>query len=138
MRLTKTSEQYLEARAQRRELTYEALLAAGRSAWSTGERVRVYRATGGRAGLLPELEGDEPEPESGEGEDADPRDYDAEYYVRQLRDSFAARLATAFTAEDFEAVFADPGQPSLFEPSLARVRPLLTVLQEPELLSASP
>jgi hypothetical protein len=38
----------------------------------------------------------------------------------------------ALTPEDFAAVFADPGQPSLFAPSLADARPILTVLAEPQ------
>jgi hypothetical protein len=54
------------------------------------------------------------------------RDYDVEYYVRLLRDSFATRLARAFTPYDFSTVFADPDQPSLFSESLDRVRTVLT------------
>jgi hypothetical protein len=50
----------------------------------------------------------------GESEGEERRDYDVEHYVRLLRDSYASRLARAFTAQDFEAVFADPEQPSLF------------------------
>ncbi|AKJ00059.1 DNA polymerase elongation subunit (family B) [Archangium gephyra] len=122
VRLTKTPAQYLAAR--RRELPYEAMLASGRTQWASGEQVRVYRAVGGRAGLLPE-------PEAGETE-SDPRDYDADFYVRQLRETFAARLVRALTPEDFATVFADPEQPSLFAPSLANARPILTVLDEPE------
>jgi DNA polymerase elongation subunit (family B) len=122
VRLTKTPAQYLAAR--RRELPYEAMLASGRTHWASGEQVRVYRAAGGRAGLLPE-------PEAGET-GTEPRDYDADFYVRQLRETFAARLVRALTPEDFAAVFADPEQPSLFAPSLTNARPVLTVLDEPE------
>jgi DNA polymerase elongation subunit (family B) len=122
VRLTKTPAQYLAAR--RRELPYEAMLASGRTHWASGEYVRVYRAVGGRAGLLPE-------PEAGET-GKDPRDYDADFYARQLRETFAARLVRALTPEDFAAVFADPEQPSLFAPTLADARPILTVLDEPE------
>ncbi|MEP7000361.1 MAG: DNA polymerase domain-containing protein, partial [bacterium] len=43
VRLTKTPTQYLEVRDTRRELSYEALLASGRTTWSVGDRVRVYR-----------------------------------------------------------------------------------------------
>ncbi|MBF5043910.1 DNA polymerase II [Aggregicoccus sp. 17bor-14] len=128
VRLTKSAPEYLSQRARRRELPYEALLAAGRSSWTLGERVRVYRATGGRAGLLPEPDADAGPEDPMALDPADPRDYDAEYYARLLRDSFAARLARALTPEDFGAVFADPGQPSLFEPVLSGVQPLLTVL----------
>lgn len=118
-RLTKTPHEYSIHRGDRRELAYEALLAAGRTSWRPGERVHVYRAAGKRTGLV------EPGPDG-----ADPRDYDVDYYTRLLRQTFAERLARAFTAEDFEAVFADPRQASLFGPSLAAIRPILTVLAE--------
>jgi hypothetical protein len=55
----------------------------------------------------------------------DPRDYDVEHYVRVLRENFASRLARAFTPEDFDALFADPEQPSLFEPSFQSMRTVL-------------
>ena len=61
------------------------------------------------------------------GATGDPRDYDVEHYVGLLRDTFAARLARAFTPDDFAAVFADPEQPSLFASALGSVRPVLTV-----------
>jgi hypothetical protein len=63
---------------------------------------------------------------------SDPRDYDVEFYVRLLRETFAARLVRALTPEDFATVFADPEQPSLFTLSLAQARPVLTVLRDPE------
>lgn len=113
VRLTKGPTEYLAARGQRRELAYEALLCAGRNHWSAGDRVRVYRAVGDRAGLLPEEE------------ESAPRDYDVEYYVRLLRDTFASRLARGLTAEDYAHVVADPQQYSLFEFSLATARPVL-------------
>ncbi|SEU23010.1 ribonuclease H-like domain-containing protein [Stigmatella erecta] len=126
VRLTKDSPQYLATRERRRELPYEAVLASGRTEWTPGEHVRVYRASGGRAGLLPDAE------TAGAG--SDPRDYDADYYVRQLRETFAARLVRALTPEDFAAVFADPGQLSLFAPRLDQARPILTVLFDPATL----
>ncbi len=128
VRLTKSPEQYLATRGRRRELPYEAMMASGRTHWSPGEHVRIYRAIGGRAGLLPDVEEDD------DGQDSaasDPRDYDVEFYVRLLRETFAARLVRALTPEDFSAVFADPSQPSLFAPSLADARPVLTVLLDP-------
>jgi DNA polymerase, archaea type len=126
-RLTKTPEQYLAARGQRRELTYEALLAAGRTEWRVGERVHVYRSNGGRAALLFRST-DEVDTEAPSTTDA--RDYDTNYYVRLLRDTFATRLVRAFTPDDFALVFADPEQPSLFETRLEEVRPILTRLHE--------
>jgi DNA polymerase elongation subunit (family B) len=133
VRLTKAPQEYLATRERRRELPYEAVLGSGRTEWRPGEHVRVYRAVGGRAGLLPEPEGEDEDSTRSTaqtGGDAAPQDYDAEYYVRLLRETFAARMARALTPEDFAAVFADPGQPSLFEPSLTNVRPLLTVLSD--------
>ena len=126
VRLTRTPEEYLALRESRRELTYEALLASGRTAWSLGDRVRVYRTEGGYGGLV--ADADEP------GLTAavpDRRDYDVDHYVRVLRDTFAARLARAFTPGDFDAVFADPDQPSLFPASLKETRTVLTATPAP-------
>jgi hypothetical protein len=136
VRLTKTPEQYLATRSSRRELTYEAVLGSGSTSWIVGDHIRVYRAVRGRAALLRDDE------DLGEGDDGgagltevdrarDPRDYDVDFYVRVLRETFAARLARALTPEDFATVFADPQQPSLFGSSLAQARPILTVLDDP-------
>ena len=80
-RLTKTPEQYLETRAKRRELPYEALLAVGRDRWRVGDRVRVYRKPNGEAGLHVD--------EDDDASASDPRDYDADHYVRLLRTTYA-------------------------------------------------
>jgi len=130
VRLTKTPAQYLATRKQRRELSYEALLDNGRDDWAPGERIRVYRATRGRAGLLPDPDTAD---DRGLGADLDPRDYDVDYYLRLLRETFAARLARGLNADDFAAICAAPEQPSLFERSLASARPVLTVLGDPPL-----
>jgi DNA polymerase elongation subunit (family B) len=122
VRLTKTPQEYLATRAQRRELPYEALLANGREHWSPGDRARVYRATAGRAGLLPDAHAEKP----------DPRDYDATYYTRVLRDIYASRMARALSRETFEAVFADPDRPTLFSVTLANAEPVLTVMTRVE------
>ena len=111
VRLTKTPEQYRETCGSRRELAYEAMLASGRTRWSIGDRVRVYRTSNGTAGLIEE------------GRDA--RDYDTRHYARLLLETYAARLARAFRQEDFAAVFADPEQMSLFAPPLAGIRTVL-------------
>jgi hypothetical protein len=132
VRLTKSPEAYGAIRARRRELPYESKLAAGRTAWPLGERVRVYRAVRNGAGWVPTPDTAEPEEGGTVGRAGapveDPRDYDAEYYVRLLRQTFASRLARALSPEDFATVFADPEQPSLFAPSLDTVRPILTLL----------
>jgi len=119
VRLTKSPERYAECRDARRELAYEALLSAGRTAWNQGDKVRVYRTQGGGAGVV---------------EDGDPggrRDYDVGWYTRLLRSTFAARLERAYRPEDFAAVFADPGQLSLFATPLAGIRTVL--VSEPPL-----
>jgi len=119
VRLTKTPAEYHAVREGRRELTYEALLSAGRTTWSVGERVRVYRAVSGGAGLIDE------------DAETDPRDYDVEHYVRLLRDTFASRLARAFTPDDFATLFDDPDQLTLFAKPIASIRPILTVAPPP-------
>jgi DNA polymerase elongation subunit (family B) len=122
VRLTKSPERYLELRDTRRELPYEAMLAAGRRTWSTGERVRVYR-TRTSAGVV-----EEPDEEEDAIPGEDPRDYDIGHYSRVLRENFATRLERAFNPEDYAAVFADPGQLSLFAPAIETIRPVLTLL----------
>jgi DNA polymerase I len=123
VRLTKSPARYLAARDRRREVTYEALLGAGRTTWTIGERVRVYRTASGGAGLV------------GDGEDGsradgthEPRDYDVDHYVRVLRDNFAERLSRALRPEHFAAIVTDPEQPSLFDAQLESAVPVLTRL----------
>lgn len=119
VRLTKTPAEYASSRRARRELAYEALLAAGRTEWTPGERVHVYRDRTGRPRLAPEADEDELPL------DADARDYDVDHYVRVLRGSFVARLERAFSPEDFSAVFDDPEQPTLFTRPLSAIVPVL-------------
>jgi DNA polymerase elongation subunit (family B) len=125
-RLTRSPDEYLERRERRRELPYEAVLSSGRSNWSVGERVRVYRLRSGEGRIVPESDEEAPGPDT-----AAARDYDVAHYVRVLRDSFASRLAKAFTPHDFATVFADPDQLSLFEPSLSDIRAILTPVDVP-------
>jgi len=120
VRLSKTPAQYLQTRESRRELPYEALLAAGRRTWSVGDRIRVYRRKSGVAGWIEDSE-DPAVKRNG----ADERDYDVDHYARVLRQTFAVRLACAFAPADFEAVFADPDQMSLFMPSVATIQTIL-------------
>jgi DNA polymerase elongation subunit (family B) len=127
VRLTKTPSEYLATRGQRRELAYEAMIRAGRSEWTPGEHVRVYRAYGGEAGLYVHQDDDDAEP-SDDRASSDARNYDVEYYVRVLRETFAARLSRALSPEDFAVLFADPEQPTLFPTPVSLVRPVLTVI----------
>jgi DNA polymerase I len=117
VRVTKTPEEYAAVRAERRELTYEALLAAGRTTWRLGERVRVYRTRRGTGGVVPDGPGW-----------LDARDYDVDHYVRVLTGTFAARLERAFAPDDQAALFSDPEQPSLFEMDVRLIRPILSRL----------
>ncbi len=127
VRLTKTAPEYLAVRDARRELTYEALLSSGRTDWRLGERVRVYRTTNGAGGVVPDPDDEHVTP----GTNIDPRDYDIDHYVRVLKDNFASRVERAFTPEDFETVFADPEQPSLFARGLDTVRTVLSSVTAP-------
>ena len=116
VRLTKIPAEYRATRESRRELAYEAMLACGRTQWSLGDKVRVYRTRSGGGAVIDEEE---------EGRDV--RDYDVNHYARLLRDTFASRLERAFRPEDFDAVFADPEQMTLFGIEMTGVRPVLNV-----------
>jgi DNA polymerase, archaea type len=109
-RLGKSRDEYLATREARRELPYEALLAANRR-WDVGERVRIYRTRESAAVV---------------DDDHDPRDYDVDHYVRILREQYATRFSRALAPDDFAAVFADPDQLTLFTPSLEAIRSILT------------
>jgi DNA polymerase elongation subunit (family B) len=122
VRLSKTPKEYDAVRRSRREAGYEAMLASGRTRWDRGERIRMYRAAGGQPRLWHEPEGHGAH---------DPRDYDVANYLRLLHETFAARLAKAFEPDDFEAVFPDADQPSLFAPPIETVRTRLRVLDDP-------
>src|SRR5206468_4437218 len=74
VRLTKTPAQYRASRDGRREHSYEAMLAAGRIDWRRGDRVRVFRAGDGSAGLVTDRA------ETADGQ-ADTRNYDVEHYL---------------------------------------------------------
>ena len=114
VRLTKTPAQYHAS--SRREHSYDAMIAAGRTEWRRGERVRVFRARDGSAGLVCDR--------SADGQ-PDPRNYEVEHYVRVLKGNYASRLARAFTPVDFAALFADPDQASLFPPAYDEIRSVL-------------
>jgi DNA polymerase, archaea type len=118
VRLTKTPAQYHGSRDQRREHSYEAMLAGRRLEWRRGERVRVFRSRDGSARLAPDRA-------ENAGSQGDARDYDVEHYVRVLKVNYASRLARAFTPENFAALFADPDQESLFPPAYDEIRSVL-------------
>jgi DNA polymerase elongation subunit (family B) len=103
--VTKSPEEY--RKASRREEQYEVLLAAGRTTWRSGERIRYYRAKGNTKKLIEDF--------------AD--DYDPEYYCKRLRGTFAARLSKAIDEEGLTRLL--DGQTDMFGSDLGEVR-LLT------------
>jgi DNA polymerase I len=132
VRLSKSPQDYLASRKSHSEGAYEALLAAGRTQWGVGERVLTYRTQSGAYRWIPEER--EEAPLSFEGQEdgevlvagsvlspsettpmAERRDYDVEQYARVLLNSYASRLAVAFTAEDYQQLFRVDGQMSLFD-----------------------
>jgi DNA polymerase I len=130
VRLSKTPEQYAAARTQRQEAAYEALLAAGRTHWAPGERVRCYRNARGAPTWLPD-ERDDTARLRYASDDApsarkldERRDYDVEHYVELLVTSYAARLKKAFAPEDFDRLFRLDLQPGLFDEPVEQIEPL--------------
>ena len=108
-KLRKPHAQYMESRAALREAAYEAALQSG-LAWLPGQRIRWYRAIGGRlVALLPEITDDQLE---------GARDYDAAHYAALFRRTFVCRLEHAFTPEVFAQVFRSEAQANLFDVSL--------------------
>ena len=131
-RLTKSADEYLARRQRLREGPYEALVAAGRSDWAAGERVRFYRASGGRYVWLPDR-ADEPEVGNVVGsEDTDEAianlgglpGYDVQHYLRVLHTAYVSRLRKAFRDEDFQQLFRPQLQLGMFDQPVAAVEPL--------------
>src|SRR5579875_1879964 len=143
VRLSKSPEGYESTRARHSEQAYEALLAAGRTKWAPGERVRFYRTAGGAVVWLPdeseEIAFDETEDAEGRvdghnppkplalgyaGEVKNRRDYDVEHYLRVLVTSYASRLRKAYASEDFEQLFRLEEQPGLFDRPIEHIQPV--------------
>jgi DNA polymerase elongation subunit (family B) len=149
VRLSKTFATYMAARTAHQEPHYEALLAAGRTNWFPGERVRFYRTEGSGACWLPDetedaavwdtLEGGNEQSdvqatavergtetrESGRysGDPADRRDYHVDYYLQTLLTSYAGRLRKAFAPDDFEQLFRRDDQLGLFDKPIEEIQP---------------
>lgn len=127
VRLSKTPAAYFATRTGQREQAYEALLNAGRSEWSPGERVRVYRAQDGRAIWLPDIT-DEPTDDAPDApavyqDRSDQRDYDVAHYIQMLLSSYASRLRKAFAPDDFEQLFRPDQQRGLFDEPIEQIQP---------------
>ncbi|MFN8496480.1 MAG: DNA polymerase domain-containing protein [Anaerolineae bacterium] len=144
VRLSKAADEYSATRARQREPQYEALVAAGRTRWRRGERVRFYRASGGAYVWLPDETDEtaaagewEAEGEGGDEDGAfgeapatatprhqdDRRDYDVEHYAGVLLNSYAGRLRKAFAAEDFAQLFRTDRQGGLFDRPVETIEP---------------
>ncbi len=138
VRLSKSPEAYQAARAGHPEPQYEALLAAGRTRWHPGERVRFYRTRPGTYIWLPEEADEAPAGEtwddaseheghsthhSQRSEIGERRDYDVEHYLHVLVTSYAARLRRAFAPEDFAQLFRLDEQPGLFDLPIDDIQP---------------
>jgi len=151
VRLSKTPEAYMAARVGHSEQAYEALLAAGRTQWTPGERVRFYRSLSGLSVWVP----DESEEiiigvvnEDGSKEDGSKlneallffhpeetksrRDYDVEHYLRVLVTSYASRLRKAYATEDFEQLFRIDEQLGLFDRPVEHIQPIWIRCQSKE------
>lgn len=126
VRLTKTPETYMERREKLQEGQYEALLAAGRTEWVVGERVRCYRARGGRFVWLPDETEDLSKGHSWEHKEQpdEPLPYDVEHYLQVLVNSYASRLRKAFAPPIWEQLFRLDQQSGLFDLPLDEMEPL--------------
>ncbi|WP_245900903.1 3'-5' exonuclease [Deinococcus yavapaiensis] len=109
VRVSKTPQAYLQFRSTRKEPTYEALLSAGVTDWQPGARIRYFRHANGTDVLLTD-------------QNVTGRAYDARHYERVLRDGYATRLRKAFSPRDFQSLFRDDTQASLFDPPIDDVR----------------
>ncbi|MGH2344923.1 MAG: DNA polymerase domain-containing protein, partial [Chloroflexota bacterium] len=125
-RLAKSAEEYARSRERIREAAYEALLAAGRTHWRPGERVRFYRAADGTAVWLPDV----PENDTSRSGDRtaergvdDLPVYDIAHYLNVLQASYVSRIRKAFAPSDFEQLFRLSGQGGLFDLPIAEVQP---------------
>jgi DNA polymerase elongation subunit (family B) len=143
VRLSKSPEAYQVSRAAHTEQAYEALLAANRTKWAPGERVRFYRMPGGISVWIPDESedisfGEAEEAEAGadghgpdksllpvhSGDVKNRRDYDVEHYLRVLVTSYASRLRKAYAAEDFEQLFRLDEQLGLFDRPVEHIQPI--------------
>lgn len=142
VRLSKTPKEYLVVRLRHQEPQYEALLAAGRTTWEPGERVRFYRSRTGSFTWLPDEAEETAAAPGSEDEVEEPgtplpsaaadthqesldnrRDYDVEYYLQQLVSSYAARLRKALEPEDYAQIFRLDGQAGLFDRPIEMIQP---------------
>ena len=120
-RLSKTPDQYHQTRNIHREQAYEALLAAGHTNWTPGERVRIYRTEHGTWAWIPD--GGEATHQDDMQRLADARDYDVAHYLQVLITSYVSRLRKAFETDDFDQLFRLDEQASLFDRPIDAIEP---------------
>ncbi len=114
VQLTKAEEAYRAS--GKKEEQYEVLLAAN-ARWQPGDRVRYYHAARGRHGYKKLYT-------------PGATDYDAEYYVRKLRDTYAARLCRAVAPEDLNSLFGE--MRGMFDRDPSEIRPVVVEENPPE------
>ena len=105
VRLSKSPDAYMASRVGHPEPQYEALLVAGRSRWSPGERVRFYRARGGSYVWLPE-EADEA-PAGASWEEAEPDETEEEIVAVNAISANAALTENGQSAPSRRAQMAE-------------------------------
>ncbi len=109
--LTKTPEAYAATRARRPEPVYEALIAADRTTWQAGERIRIYRGADHRWLWLPTDNGPAVAP------------YDVDHYLQNVLMAYATRLRKAFAPDDFAQIVQMDGQLGLFDRPVSQIEP---------------
>lgn len=114
VRLTKTPEQYREAK--RKENQYEAMLSAGET-WKAGQRVYQYQQQ--KRGWLP-LE-----------VNPDGRDYDVQAYIQTLMASYVTRLRKGLNPEDHEQLFRPAQEQGLFDRPVAEMSTVWRAVDAP-------
>jgi len=112
--LSKSEEAYRAS--GKKEEQYEVLL-AGNARWKPGDRVRYYHAAHSRHGYKKLYE-----PEA--------TDYDAEYYVKKLRETYAARLCRAVAPEDLNSLFGE--MRGMFDRDPSEIKPVVVEVNPPE------
>jgi DNA polymerase elongation subunit (family B) len=108
--LTKTPQSY--ARSGRKEEPYEVYLAAGRSGWNPGTRIRYYQSKSSKQLLRQGA-----------------ADYDVDYYVSRLAAAAKQRLSKGFVPSELDVLLSET--PGLFDPPIDSIRTTCTTYAEP-------